>query len=729
MSVLSAEKLAAAGLNDIAEVAGREPTLALQQSVSATTTSLRIRRIGALGNITTFEPAVGLYVDGAFRTRSLLAAGDFIDIERIEILRGPQSTLYGKNASAGVVALYTSPPAEQFEGSAEATTGSIDTDSSPSLTNLKLRVSGPLTPAVRASMAATHSSHGSTTTNAIANGPDGNDGDRLAVRGQLAWSPLDALDLRLLMGHSREQDTQGESDVFLAPGSPSATVANVMRQDGLAAECTDNQPHNRRTCSVAVNTLDLDTSDLTLLGNYRLSNGWTLTSVTGWDHYRAQRTDNDIAQLSAPVLFFADDEQGSSIQQELRLSSTDRPTGGAVASWLAGVFYYRHDYERGGDGDQPMFGPNGAGAYHPIWSALLRGVPLALPGQMGIHQSHLDTRYLSAFGDVVWRLTDHWSFITAVRWQREEKQAAIHNSLTLPGASLVSTTLTPTVSPTGEAVNGSIARRSDDVTWSATSQYHFSDALMSYFTVASGAKSGGFNTGFGNAPLTAREFGDERIRHHELGARATFADGRARLSAATFYTEYHDYQDAAFVAAQFSVGNAERVVLQGAELEGAVLIGRVTTDFAISAADLKYATNTTGACYPGRTPDGTAPRSCDLSGERPINAPVWVTHVGLQYDQPSRWGETYVRIDWTWTDDYRTSFSADPRLVQNNYSDLAVRVGTQVADTCEVVLWVDNLLGESIASIDSLLNLFSDRSYQSYMAEPRRFGATVRMHF
>src|SRR4029079_18344239 len=110
------------------------------------------------------------------------------------------------------------------------------------------------------------------------------------------------------------------------------------------------------------------------------------------------------------------------------------------------------------------------------------------------------------------------------------------------------------------------------------------------------------------APLSAREFKAERSRDYEIGTRAIFGDGRGRLGASIFYTEYRDYQDAAFVSAQFTVGNAARVLLRGAELEGRVELGaRTSVDLAVSLADLIYARNTTGMCYPGRVPDGTLP--------------------------------------------------------------------------------------------------------------------------
>ena len=110
VSAFSGAALDAAGVRDIHGLAARSPMLDYQESVTAATATLRIRRVGNIGNIPTFEPAVGYFEDGAFRSRSLFVSADLLDVERIEVLRGPQTTLYGKNTGAGVVALYSRSP-------------------------------------------------------------------------------------------------------------------------------------------------------------------------------------------------------------------------------------------------------------------------------------------------------------------------------------------------------------------------------------------------------------------------------------------------------------------------------------------------------------------------------------------------------------------------------------------------------------------------------------------
>ena len=122
----TADLAEANGIHDLEGVATSMPTLDMQRSVSLLTTTLRIRRVGSLGNIPTFEPAVGLFVDGAYRSCSLLGTGDLLDVDHIEVLSGPQSSLYGRSVSAGVVSIYTRRPDRQFRGDAEITGGVVD---------------------------------------------------------------------------------------------------------------------------------------------------------------------------------------------------------------------------------------------------------------------------------------------------------------------------------------------------------------------------------------------------------------------------------------------------------------------------------------------------------------------------------------------------------------------------------------------------------------------------
>jgi iron complex outermembrane receptor protein len=207
--------------------------------------------------------------------------------------------------------------------------------------------------------------------------------------------------------------------------------------------------------------------------------------------------------------------------------------------------------------------------------------------------------------------------------------------------------------------------------------------------------------------------------------------GRMRLAASAFQTDYNDYQDAAFVGTQFTVGNAEKATLEGVEVEGTVaLTPTLALDFAASYADFVYATNTRGACYPGLVPTSlTSPGACDLSGEHPINAPRLKSHLGLAYERPASWGDLFARGDWSTTSEYNTTFSADPRLVQPSYDWINVRVGARW-NRFEVALWAENLTDETVASIEAVINIYAgDNSHQSYLQPPRSIGVSFRAGF
>lgn len=728
VSALNAASLEDAGIDDMSDVSVQVPVLEVQSSVSPVMSNFRIRRVGNLGNIPTFEPAVGVFIDGAYRSRSIFAAGDLFDLERIEILRGPQSTLYGKNTTAGVIGIYTAEPEPTFGWRGEVTGGVIEGADDASMLRFRGGVTGPLTDNLGGSLAVAYTSNEETFGEALASsGADANDTDRYAVRGQLLWDVTDDLSLRLIAGTVREDDKQLTSDITYDPDGPLANVVlPIWQAAGVSDTCSDNDPHNRVTCVNQPLTTELDANEVTLLAEYQLANGWLVNSITSWDDFEFDGTMDDVAQMMAPLMRFHDNQKSESWQQEFRLSST----GGETLDWMAGVFYYNNEFTRG-DAENPVFLYDTL-SDHPVVSAVVgqaRGLPFPLPiatqGQVGFLDSSLETEYLGVYGQGTWYLSERFSVTGGVRWQQEDKEADIEQWVNDPTPSVLSLLLSPAaVSGTG------LKRDTDDVTWSVTPQWYVTEQAMLFATAAHGFKSGGFNTGFGVLPIDQREFADEDIMHYEAGIKMDLAGNRMRLAASAFLTEYDDYQDAAFVGAQFTVGNAERAELKGVEFEGTLLISEtLLADFAVSYADFTYEENTSGQCYPGRTPDSpTSPGACDLSGDHPVNAPEWKTHLGLQYERPVRWGSIYARADWSWTDEYNTSFSSDPRLIQDAYSWVNLRAGTRWRDY-EVVFWMENATDETVANLDPVLTLFAiDGSYQSLLQAPRSYGLTFRIN-
>jgi iron complex outermembrane recepter protein len=727
LSAFTAAALDRAGVGDMADLSRLVPTLETQTDDYPTTTTFRLRRVGNIGNIPTFEPSVGVFIDGAYRSRSVFGASDLFDLERVEVLNGPQSTLYGKNVTAGVVGIYSAEPSETFTARGEISGGVIDSAKNASLVHLKTGVSGPLTNTLRASIGGSWSYNQNTTTQALIDGSGENafNLNRYAVRGQLQWSPGNAFDARLIVGTVQEHDNGQISDLYYDPTGFVPKILRTWQAAGISIPCTDNNPLNRISCSRLKDPEDFQSEEATLIATYATPDRLKLTSLTSWDHFRGYVAEDDVAQLSAAVLRFHDTQETSSFQEELRLSSP----GGETIDWLAGIFYYQSDFNRGDNGRTPTFlyDTYSANAAVTAVNQALLGVPIpiAQPGQLGYTNNSQDTDYVGVFGQSTWKITPRLFVSGGLRWQEEKKYATIGSALNDPSPSVISLLLA------NPSIAGSLSRSAEKITWSFTPQYYWSDHSMLYATAATGFKSGGFNVGFGTIPINSREFLNETVMQYESGVKTTILNGRLQADASAFHTEYRNYQNAAFIGAQFTVGNAEKVALNGFESNIAALIGGgFTANLATSYAVLEYVENYNGQCYPGRTPDSpTDPTACNLSGTRPNNAPAWRTSLGAQYEHPTRWGALYARADWSWTGAYNTSFSSDPRLVQPPYSWVNLRTGIR-HNNFETVLWMDNVLNETVADLQPVLNLYAgDGSYQSYLEQGRSFGVTFRAFY
>ena len=730
LSAIGGEKLEEIGIQTMEDISRVVPALEVQSNTSPVQSNFRMRRVGNLGNITTFEPAVGLFVDGAFRSRSVFGLGELYDLERVEVLRGPQSTLYGKNTTGGVIGVYTREPGEEFSGGGELTAGVVEGGNTESMFNLRGAFSGPVAGTVRAGLSGAYANQGEVMDQALTlGGESGNGQDRYALRGQIAADLTESLSARLIAGFARDDSKQQSEDIFFDPAGFIATVILPTFQGaGISDTCSDNDPDNRVSCIRNATTSEVDAQEVTLLFDYAFANGITLNSITSYDHYKFEGTKDDVAQVMAPLLKFHDTQENTSFQQEIRLTSA----GGEKFDWLVGAFYFDADLKTGDEGNRPMFLADTLSAdatVAAINQALLSTpapTPFGSPGQLGFLDGRQETEYFGVFGQGTLHLSDSLSLTGGLRWQTEEKNASIIQSVNDPTFSIISALLSPA------AVSGSgLSRDASEVTWSITPQYYLNENTMAFATVAHGFKSGGFNVGFGPLPIASREFDDEDIMHYEAGVKSDLLNNRLRLSASAFYTEYEDYQDAAFIGAQFTVGNAEKAELKGFEVEGnALLTETLSLDFAVSYADFKYDKNTSGQCFPGRASDSpTTPGACDLSGERPVNAPKFKSHLGLAYSRPTSWGDVYARADWSYTSEYNTSFSADPLLKQPGYSWINMRAGTNW-DNYELVLWVENLTDETVANFDAVVNIYAgDGSYQSYLQPPRSFGITGRINF
>lgn len=706
ISALTGDAMEKAGVNDIFDVAQQVPSLEVQQNNNPLNAQFRMRGIGNFGNIPNFEPAVAYFSDGAFRSRSGLGAGDLVDISRIEILKGPQSTLYGKNSTAGVVAVYTEAPGKTMKVDGEVTGGNVRGAGDALTWQAKAALSGPVSDTVSLGLNGSYFEQDSLLDNTFT-GTGINNMERYALRGQAMFNPDEAFKLRLIVGHSAIPGSNGggEPDFFYGT-TPAALNA------AFGVPCPDNDPTNRIVCRNYGGEVTLETNEATLIASYEFDNGFQLTSLTSWDDYEMTKA-MDADQLNVALLAFDDRQAGESFQQELRIAS---PTGGKF-DWLAGAFYYHNSFERGGWTGHNTFT---LGAQAPL-VPLAPGLPLGQPGNAGDLLSENDTEYFAAFSQATWHVSEKFAINAGVRWQSESKDTAVSRTLNHTNPSLISIALLPA------SVNADLSRETDALTWSLTPQLFLSDQVMSYLTVSHGFKSGGFNGDWGRATAAQREFKDEEVDHYELGLKSRFAQDRVELNTSVFYSEFSNYQEAGFIALQFLVNNAESVTTEGIELDLiAMLTKSLTAELNATYAKTRYDTYTGGACYPGRVPDNAATGSCDLSGQALTNAPELKAHAALQYELPLSFGSFYLRTDYSWSDQYFTNSNHDQRQIQSSFGLIDARLGVRIG-SLDISMWGDNLADETVTTQSGVSNLFAnDPAYQSFLAPGISYGMTVR---
>ena len=308
VSAMSAQQMQEQGIETLEDLSLYMPTLEVNTTTAPVNNIYRIRRLGNLANVPSVEPAVAIMVDGAFRGRPIFGAGDMFDVERIEVLRGPQSTLYGKNATAGVVAIHTAVPSDEFEWKAEVTAGVMEGGDDANLYNFKGGVSGPLFGNVRGSLGVSGTDREEILSNGYKDGlgVDTNENKRMAFRVQLVSDVTDNLTIRGILGNMEIDDASGTAnDITIDPtsplivGIPEAGLPPVLETaaelaQGPAGLCADNDPTNYVGCNLADSKTDLSAWEGTLLVDYGLANGWTINSITSWDWYKFKGPQNDV---------------------------------------------------------------------------------------------------------------------------------------------------------------------------------------------------------------------------------------------------------------------------------------------------------------------------------------------------------------------------------------------------------------------------------------------------
>ncbi|WP_235902502.1 TonB-dependent receptor [Sandarakinorhabdus oryzae] len=721
VTALQADKLDLAGVFNLNRSVQLLPSVNFYAS-NPRNAAIIIRGLGAPFGLTNdgIEQGVGLFIDGVYYSRPAAASFDFVDIERIEVLRGPQGTLYGKNTTAGSVNITTCAPSFTPEGRVEATIGNLG------FQQLRGSVSGPLTDRLALRAAVSYTSREGTLRN-VRTGADSNQLDNLGFRASLLWKASDRVTVTLAADDNRQNpDCCAQVYVRVAPTRRAANrqFAALAAASGYAPPSldpfdrlidNDSPLEARQYFGGASATLAVD------LG------AGTLTAITAWRYWNwYPSNDRDFTALPITTIS-ANFSRQRQYTQELRWTSS----GNGPLTLVAGLFAYRQTIR-----NDPVQEQGRAAA---LWLLGPGTDPALLDGLRQTVRVDYTNDSLAGFGQLQWQLSPRLKLQGGLRlnWDRKDADYAA----TVTGGLATNDPVLIARKNSILAAQAYQARFSDfNVSGDATASYELADDVLAYATYARSFKPGGVNLGglptdAAGAPLLgATTVRPERINHYEIGLKSQFFSRSVTLNFAAFRTDIADYQTNV-VNAQIGVlrgylANAAAVRVQGVEAEVSARLSDVI--------DVRLSGTYLDGTY-RRFPDAPAPleltggpQVVDISGQRLPGVSRWTGAASLNLHPPLALFGAPGRVQAGLDVYARSGFSSSPTpsayLNVAGYALVNAQLGWQSDSGFSVSAWVRNAF---------------DRNYFDFLSaapggsglvvgqpgDPRTFGVTLGKRF
>ncbi len=748
VSVIDARQLDETGAFNVNRLQQLAPTLQFYSS-NPRNTAVNIRGLGVPFGLTSdgFEQGVGIYVDDVYYSRVASATFDFLDVAQIEVLRGPQGTLYGKNTTAGAINITTNQPSFDFEGRAEISLGNYE------FRQARLAVSGPLSERVAARVAFSGTSRRGTIRNVVT-GQDIQSLDNLGVRAQVLWEAADNLKITLV-GDYNKQDANCCGSVFVRTGT---TQRPLNRQFAALAAAQNYAPPSTNPFD-RLTDLDSQLNAGNVIAGASLRAVWdigpgTFTSVTAW-RYWDWKPENDRDFTGLPIVSLSQNpSQQNQYTQEFRYAYT-----GDTFDFVLGAFAFDQRIDTQGTEAQGL----AASRWNIAPTNALSNDPSVLNGLTARNTQFLESTSLALFGQVSWKVTDAFTIQPGARVNYDKKKGFYQRRVfTGTGAELLGTETDARSRAQLGVFQPQVSAPEDtdwNLTYDLTLSYEVAPDVLAYGTYAKSFKTIGINqnglpTDASGQPIAAAgTIRPERVDHFELGLKSQFWDRKATLNLAAFRTDIGDYQ-ATVNNGQFGVlrgflANADKVRSQGIEADFSIRPSQRFTAYASGAyTDAKYVRFTDAPCPPelsggtiagpGQTPSapstpgGISPANCDISGQRLPGVSKWAFSFGAEGNLPTEFlgkpGEVYLGYDGS----YRSSFSSNPSPSAftnvEGYHLSNFRIGFRADDGFNLFAWVRNAFDENYFE-----QLFVGPGNTGLIAglpgDPRTWGATAAITF
>ncbi len=701
MSVFANADLEALNLRDVSEIAQYTPNLTWDSAFfgAANSGSVFIRGVGQTAGFAEHvaDPAVGLYLDGVYIARGVGSVLGTHDVSQVEVLRGPQGTLFGKNSTGGAITVVTNRPLPRVSGWADLTTGSDNR------ADLRVVANVPVTDRWLTRLAAASLNREGYGVS-LQDGSEFGDVNSDSVRGSLRWLVSANVTVDLIADWMRTRQGSAPAKLMRADPNPMTLTAafntfvtptNTVEGfgEGIPYDSRFITPDSFTNYATADSGNELDVAGLTAIVEWRPGE-LTFSSISGYRNLDSHWAfDTDLSPLTViETIQQADQHQFS---QEFVLQGVS-----GSLDWLVGLYYFEEEADK--SGGTILLPELGMVEFDPV-----TGDPNPFFGfrfSNGIRSFAFSTgraQSAAAFAHVDYALTEDLSGFMGARYTVEEKR--ISNP---PGA-------------------GNVASNGDTDTFTNLSptigmQYFFNPELQVYGSISRGFRSGGFNFN----PFSVREnylpFDQEESTSYEMGVKS--GGGRYWVSAAIFLTEYEDIQISVINDAEPAVVNAADAEIMGAELELAASLGEGwLLQSGIGYLDAKYV---------DLNPRGIANLQVPFSlDSRLVNAPQWSVNLGLRYSSPpTRVGRFLVRGDFSWVDETWNNAINSLELVQEAFELLHASASLVTNDdTWEVTLFGHNLTDQEYiqnGDAGSLLGIAL-----ANVSRPRNWGFRVQYRF
>ena len=666
LSALGAEDLDAKGIKDMYDIQFAVPSLHFGQFLGGG--SLAIRGIGEFAR----QPGVAVSLDGIYQSRSNTAQLYQLDLERVEVLRGPQGTLYGRNSNGGVVNFISAAPTREVEGMLRVGYGEYDE------TKIQAVYSGPIGDRVALRISADRIDRGEGwVENRVPGAQDQMQGEYGNVRLKLAAELSDTVSADLMYA-------RGTMDGPLDHISWITSEPERASDPKFATAAHTTEPHEVYVDTKSDSDRDFEVYGLTVEWDM----GWaTLKSITAQqEFYDFFQSDRDVTEL--PLFDVGDISNTDTFTQEINiLGGSDR------WDWVLGGFYLREEWDR-----------------HTLFQNALPVFAFPVPSQFDFRLPKFDTDSLSLFLDATWEVTDRARLSAGVRRTEDEVDEYHRNEFLV---------LTPDPTRAFLACDQGTQAEWGATTVRAVGQYDVHDTGNVYVSYTEGYKAGGVAF-YECAP----PYSPETVDSYELGYKATFAGGRTTLGTAFFYYDYTDFQVVQVIGLSAVTRNAGDAEIRGLEVElSSMLSEHWMVSGAVTLLDTEYGEfiNVDGM---------HAELGFQNAKGNPLNkAPKTAFNVGVAYTTPLQWGgRLTLRADAAYRS--RTYFREFKEKAdsQSAYTVVNLNAGWESEDRgWEARLYARNATDE--AYITSVLGSATTGARLGSWGMPRQVGLEVTRRF